>query len=279
MTGFQGFVAFAETARQGRFAAAARELGLSPSAVAKSVARLEADLGVRLFHRTTRQVTLTGEGQELYARCRRIGQPSGTLRLNVPTTYGKRVVVPALTRLVARYPKLALEVGFSDQWVDLVQQGLDAVVRVGELGNSTLVARRLGEQALVTCASPAYLRKRGTPKAPSDLDGHDCLVFRLPSSGRPRPWQFRDGRRTVQFVPSARCVMNDGEAIVIAATLAAGIAQVPDYMCAEALGSGRLVEVLSAYRPKPMPISLVYPSARHVTPRLRALIEALAPAQ
>ena len=294
MTGFQGFVAFAETARQGSFAAAARELGLSPSAVAKSVARLEADLGVRLFHRTTRQVTLTGEGQELYARCRRIvdeieavraeaegvrGQPSGTLRLNVPTSYGKRVVVPALKRLAARYPKLALEVGFSDQWVDLVQQGLDAVVRVGELGNSTLVARRLGEQALVACASPAYLRKRGTPKAPSDLDGHDCLVFRLPSNGRPRPWQFRDGRRTVQFVPSSRCVMNDGEAIVVAATLAAGIAQVPDYMCAEALGSGRLVEVLSAYRPKPMPISLVYPSARHVTPRLRALIEALAPAQ
>lgn len=294
MSGLQGFFAFAETARQGSFAGAARELGLSPSAVAKSVARLEQDLGLRLFHRTTRQVTLTGEGQELYARCRRIvdeiegiraeaegvrGQPSGTLRLNVPTTYGKRVVVPALTRLAARYPKLSLDVGFSDRWVDLVQQGLDAVVRIGELGDSTLVARRLGEQSLVTCANTAYLRKRGTPRVPADLDQHDCLVFRLPSSGRLRAWQFRDGRRAVEFVPPTRCVMNDGEAIVVAATQGAGIVQVPDYMCAEALAAGRLTEVLAAHRPKPMPISLVYPSARHVTPRLRALIDALAPAR
>ncbi len=207
------------------------------------------------------------------------GEPSGTLRLSVPTTYGKRVVVPALARLAARYPRLSFEVGFSDRWVDLVQQGLDAVVRIGELGDSTLVARRLGEQSLVTCASAAYLRKRGTPKSPSDLDQHDCLVFRLPSSGRPRAWQFRDGRRTLEFVPPTRCVMNDGEAIVVAATLGAGIAQVPDYMCAEALGSGRVNEVLAAHRPKPMPISLVYPSARQVTPRLRALLEALAPAR
>jgi LysR family transcriptional regulator, regulator for bpeEF and oprC len=294
MTGFQGFFAFAETARRGSFAGAARELGLSPSAVAKSVARLEQDLGLRLFHRTTRQVTLTGEGQELFERCRRLvdeiegiraeaegvrGKPSGTLRLSVPTTFGKRVVVPALARLAARYPGLSFEVGFSDRWVDLVQQGLDAVVRIGELGDSTLVARRLGEQSLVTCASRSYLRKRGTPKTPSDLDQHDCLVFRLPSSGRPRAWQFRDGRRTLEFVPPTRCVMNDGEAIVAAATLGAGIAQVPDYMCAEVLGSGRLDEVLAAHRPKPMPISLVYPSARHVTPRLRALLEALAPAR
>ncbi|MGE5714266.1 MAG: LysR substrate-binding domain-containing protein [Betaproteobacteria bacterium] len=294
MSGFQGFFAFAETARHGSFAGAARELGLSPSAVAKSVARLEQDLGLRLFHRTTRQVTLTGEGQELYARCRRIvdevegiraeaegvrGQPSGTLRLSVPTTYGKRVVVPALVRLANRHPKLSFDVGFSDRWVDLVQLGLDAVVRIGELGDSTLVARRLGEQALVTCANSTYLRRRGTPKTPSDLDQHDCLVFRLPSSGRPRAWQFHEGRRTVEFVPPTRCVMNDGEAVVVAATLAAGIAQVPDYMAAEALRAGRLTEVLVTHRPKPMPISLVYPSARHVTPRLRALIDALVPAR
>ncbi len=290
MSGLQGFFAFAETARQGSFAAAARELGLSPSAVAKSVARLESDLGVRLFHRTTRQVTLTGEGRDLYTRCRRIvdeiegiraeaegvrGQPSGTLRLNVPTTYGKRVVVPALTRLAAKHPKLAFDVGFSDRWVDLVQQGLDAVVRVGELGDSTLVARRLGEQSLVSCAAPSYLRKRAAPKGPAELERHDCLVFRLPSSGRLRPWQFRDGRRTLEFVPPTRFVMNDGEAIVAAAATGAGIAQVPDYMCADALRAGRLIEVLEAFRPKPMPISLVYPSARHATPRLRVLINAL----
>jgi DNA-binding transcriptional LysR family regulator len=136
MSGLQGIFAFAEAARQGSFAAAARELGLSPSAVAKAVARLESDLGVRLFHRTTRQVTLTGEGQEMYERCRRVveevdalradaegirGQPSGTLRINVPITYGKRIVVPALARLARRHPKLAFDVALSDRWVDLVQ--------------------------------------------------------------------------------------------------------------------------------------------------------------
>jgi DNA-binding transcriptional LysR family regulator len=289
-TGLQGYFAFAETARQGSFAAAARELGLTPSAVAKSVARLEADLGLRLFHRTTRHVTLTGDGQDMYARCRRVveevaalrdeaegvrGQPSGTLRLNVPVTYGKHVVVPALARLARRYPKLAFEVTFSDRWVDLIQQGLDAVVRMGELRDSTLVARRLGEQGLVTCASPAYLKRCGVPEALPRLAEHDCVVFRLPSSGRPRPWQYREGRRTHEFVPASRCVMNEGEAIVEAAVAGLGIAQVPDYMCADAVRAGRLVEVLAALRPRPMPISLVYPSARRVTPRVRALLEAL----
>jgi DNA-binding transcriptional LysR family regulator len=290
MVGLQGYVAFAETARHGSFAAAARGLALSPSAVAKAVARLENDLGLRLFHRTTRQVTLTGEGRDLFERCRRIieeidairteaegvrGEPSGTLRLNVPTTYGKRVVVPALTQLGQRYPKLAFDIGFSDRWVDLVQLGLDAVVRIGELDDSSLVAQPVGAQALVTYASPAYLRRHGTPKSPADVPRHSCLVFRLPSSGRPRPWQYRDGRRRIEFVPEARYVFNDGEAIVAAAVAGAGLAQVPDYMGADALQAGQLAEVLPRFRPPDVPISLVYSSARQVTPRLRALLAAL----
>jgi LysR family transcriptional regulator for bpeEF and oprC len=292
MAGLQAFMAFAESARQGNFAGAARELGLSASAVAKSVARLEEDLGLRLFHRTTRKVTLTSEGQDLYVRCRRVideieamrgeaesarGEPSGTLRLDVPSTLGRLLVVPVLAQLVNRHPLLALEVSFSDQQVDVVEAGLDAVIRIGELPDSSLVAWRIGIQVLVACASPEYLSAHGTPTKLADLSVHRCLVYRLPSTGRPRPWQFRDGSGIEERMPASAIVMNDGEALVAAAAEGMGIVQAPHYMVAKELRAGRIVEVLHGFRPKPLPISLVYPSHRRVPPRVRALMEAFTP--
>lgn len=292
MTGLQALAAFTEAARSGSFAAAARSLGLSPSAVAKSVQRFEQDVGLRLFHRTTRQVSLTGDGHELYTRCERIlaeidalreqaegvrGEPAGLLRLDVPSTLGKLEVVPLLAQLGARCPKLRFEVSFNDRYVDLVREGIDAAVRIGALADSTLTARPLGEQALLSVASPRYLRRKdpAAPQRPGDVERHACLLFRNPTSGRLRPWQFRDGRRAVEFLPSTRCVFNDGEAIVAAASAGQGIAQVPDYMARAGLRSGALVEILPAFRPAPLPISLVYPSGRHVPPRLRVLIDLL----
>lgn len=291
MAGMTAFLAFAETAKRGSFAGAARELGLSPSAVAKAVARLEADLGLRLFHRTTRQVSLTGDGTELHERCRRVvdemealrdeaqgvrGAPRGTLRMNMPITWGRLFAVPRLAALAARHPDLRLELSFSDRYVDLVREGLDAVVRVGRLADSGLVARRIGEQHMVVVASPAYLRARGTPRHPDELASHDCLAFRLPSSGRLRPWQFGTGRQAIEHAPQARCVFDDGEALVEAAACGMGLIQLPDYMAAADLRAGRLVEVLTALRPPPLPISLVLPSARQMTPRIRVLVQALA---
>lgn len=290
MAGLQAIVAFTETARRRGFAGAARELGLSPSAVAKSVARLEQDLGLRLFHRSTRQVSLTSEGHALYDRCRRIveeiealrdeaagarSEPSGTLRIDVPLTLGRRVVVPALARLVRQYPRLALEVALSDRYADLVKEGLDAVVRIGSGEDSSLVARRIGTQRMLFCAAPGYLAAHGTPTSVAALREHACLLFRMPSSGRIRPWVFRVGRRLVEVVPERKVVMNDGEAIVAAAAAGAGLCNVPEYMAAGELRTGCLVEVLAALRPPPLPISLVYASRRRVTPRLRALIDAL----
>jgi DNA-binding transcriptional LysR family regulator len=290
MTGTQALLAFAETVRQGSFAAAARELGLSPSAVAKSVARLEGDLGLRLLHRTTRQASLTSDGRGLYERCRRIvdeldalrsdaegvrGEPSGTLRLNLPTTYGRKVVVPKLAALARRHPKLAFDVDFSDRHADLVRDGLDALVRIGPLRDSALVSRRIDAQALVVCASPRYLAERGVPERPADLDGHDRMIFRLPSSGRPRPWQFREGRRGVEIEPRGRVVFDDGDAMVSAALCGLGLMQGPDYIVEEELRRGRLVEVLAAYRPPALPISLVFAAARRHVPRLRVLVEML----
>jgi DNA-binding transcriptional LysR family regulator len=290
MAGLQTFLAFAETAKRGSFAAAARELGLSASAVAKAVARLEDHLGLRLCHRTTRQVALTSDGHELYERCRRIvdeiealrddaagarAEPSGTLRLSVPLTLGRAVVVPAVAALARRHPKLGVDIALSDRYVDLVKEGLDAALRIGHLPDSSLVAQRVGEQSLVVCGAPGYLAARGTPRTPADLDGHACLAFRVPSTGRLRPWQFHGDGREWTFVPPASVAMDDGEALVVAAAEGLGLLQVPEYMAAAELRSGRLVEVLARYRSPPLPIAVVYPSTRRVTPRLRALIELL----
>ena len=293
MASVQSILAFTETVKRGSFAAAARELGLSPSAVAKSVARLETDFGLRLLHRTTRQLSPSSDGLELYERCRRIademdalradaegarGEPSGTLRLNMPVSYGKRAIVPRLAELVRRHPRLRLELSFSDRQVDLIREGLDAVVRIGTLADSSLVGRRIGEQAIVTCASPDYLRRQGIPHSPGALAGHDCMIFRMPSTGRVRPRQFSARPRRIAHAAPARLVGDAGAALVSAVIAGLGVAQVPDYMAEDALAAGRLTEVLARYRMPPTPISLVYASARRPTPRLRALIGLLASA-
>jgi DNA-binding transcriptional LysR family regulator len=288
--GLPGLVAFAQTVRLGSFAAAARELGLTPSAVAKSVTRLEDDLGVRLLHRTTREFSLTGDGRDLFERCQRIveevdalrvdaegarGEPAGTLRLSAPISFGKAVLVPILAQLMARHPRLALDLSLTDRFVDLAKEGLDAAVRVGALADSTLVAREFAQQHAVACASPAYLAQHGRPAAPADLAAHRCLAFRQPTSGRVRPWQFVADGVPLAFVPAGGITMNDGEAMVAASVAGMGVVQVPHYMAEETLRAGALTEVLKPFRPPPLPISLVYASSRQVTPRLAALVGGL----
>jgi DNA-binding transcriptional LysR family regulator len=283
--------AFAEAARQRSFARAARELGLSPSAVTKSVLRLEQQLGLRLFQRTTRRVALTQEGEAFHARCRRVldelGElsqvaaealraPSGTLRIDVPITYGKKIIVPIAARLAARHPGLRLELRLSDQYADVIGSGVDAVVRVGEIADTRLVARRIGEQQLVVCGAPAYLKRKGRPRKPQDLRAHDCLAFQMPTSGRYRAWDFMARRRSLTLHPPARHAVNDGEGLVRAACEGLGLIQVPHYIADDAVRAGELEEVLAAYRPRPTPISVVFPTSRLMPPRLRVFIDALA---
>jgi DNA-binding transcriptional LysR family regulator len=283
--------AFDEAARQRSFAKAARELGLSPSAVTKSVLRLEQQLRLRLFQRTTRRVALTQEGEAFHARCRRVldelaelsqvaaeaaRAPSGTLRIDVPITYGKKVIVPLAARLAARHPELRLDLRLSDQFADVIGSGVDAVVRVGEVADTRLVARRIGQQQLAVFGAPGYLKRRGRPRRPQDIEAHDCLLFQMPTSGRYRPWEFLLKRRPLALQPAPRHAMNDGEGLVRAACEGLGLIQVPDYMAEEAVEAGLLEEVLAGYRPKPMPISVVFPTSRHMPPRLRAFIDALA---
>jgi DNA-binding transcriptional LysR family regulator len=290
MQGLQQFLAFAETAKHGSFAAAARELGSTSSALAKAVARLEAGLGVKLFHRTTRQVSLTPDGERLFQRCQRVlaevhelqadaagvrAAPTGTLRASLPIVYGKRVLIPMLAQLVQQHPGLALDLRLDDGYVDLVKEGFDLAVRVGALQDSGLVAQRFASQQLLLCASPAYLDRAGTPRAVEQLVRHAVIGFRMPSTGRQRPWQLRSRGQALDLTPPAAVQLNDGEGMVAAALQGLGITQVPNYMVADELADGRLVELLPGCRPPPMPISAVMPSGRLLPPRVRVVLDAL----
>jgi LysR family transcriptional regulator for bpeEF and oprC len=290
MQGLQPLIAFADTARHGGFAAAARETGVAPSTLAKSVARLEHSLGVRLFHRTTRQVRLTPDGERLYQRCQRVllelaelqaeasgsaAAPAGLLRIDMPVYYGRHFVMPILARLQARYPQLVLDLRLADGFTDLVRDRIDVAVRIARLSDSTLVARRIGWQHLVLCASADYLARLGTPRRLEDLAAHDAIVFRLPSSGRDRPWQFRQRGADVDVQPRPRVRVSETDGLLEALLLGMGICQVPDYLVAGPIARGRLVELLPSYKAPPLPINIVHPPGRMLPARVRAAIEAL----
>ena len=290
MKNLKQFMSFAAVARNNSFAAAARELGLAPSSVAKSVARLESDLGVRLFHRTTRAVRLTAEGDALFAKCARVLEeidslelstarsaeaPSGTLRVGAPIGYGTRKIVPVLTRLLAAHPALNVDMRLTDERVNLVSEGLDAVIRIGYLDDSGLVARRFDLQHLVLCASPDYIKVHGALNAVEEVEGRSVILFRMPTSGRERPLEFVDGGEKIQLRPRSRFALSHGDAMVEAVLQGAGIAQVPEHMVTQHIRQGTLVELLRECRPAPLPVSVMTPSARMMPPRVRSFIDAL----
>ncbi|AKM03968.1 LysR family transcriptional regulator [Burkholderia pyrrocinia] len=291
MKNLSQFVHFAAVARHCSFAKAARDLGLAPSSVAKSVARLEKDLGVQLFHRTTRSVSLTAEGRQLYTKSERLieeiealdlgavgarDEPAGPLRIAAPVGYGSRVLLPILTRLQQRHPLLEIDLRLADGRVNLLDEGIDAAVRFGALDDSSLVARRIGEQALILCAHPDYLAANPTIRSVDDLRKHRLIAFRMPTTGRDRPLEFIEHGRTVALTIESGFRIDHGEALAEAAALGAGLAQFPAFLANAHLRSGTLVEVLPTCRPAPLPINLVMPGSRTRPARVRALVNALA---
>jgi DNA-binding transcriptional LysR family regulator len=277
--------AFVRTAERLSFAEAARDLGLSPSAIGKSVARLEASLGVRLFHRTTRRVSLTEEGMLLHARCRRIlddlrdteeivarsaGMPRGILRISLPTI-GYRFLLPVLPEFFARYPEIELDLDFNDRLIDIVEGGFDAAIRSGPLADSSLMSRRLGPFRFVLCAAPGYLDRNGTPTRPADLAMHDALRFRFPTTGKLQDWRLAGETP----LPGLRTVLtcNNMEAMRAAAIDSLGIAYMPDFLAEEAIRSGALVTVLDRFLVDPGQFSVLWSSGRQMSSRLRAFID------
>ncbi|HEY3256407.1 MAG TPA: LysR family transcriptional regulator [Polyangiaceae bacterium] len=282
--------AFTQVGRTLSFARAARALGLTSSAVSKAVARLEQRLGTKLLVRTTRSVRLTDSGALLLERVTPLlgalddaervalagrAAPSGRLRLELPLTLGVRRIVPLLPTFSARYPELELDVRLDDRYVDLVAEGVDAAVRVGELADSRLVARKLAATRVVTVASPKFLRKHGRPRAPEELAGQQCLLFRSASSGRVVPWRFTSAGRSFSWQPERAHTFSNSEALVAAASAGFGVAQLLDFAASDQLKSGGLSEVLAEFSSVGPPISLLCAPGQQELPKFRVLAEFL----
>lgn len=277
---------FAAVVEAGSFAGAAVKLGTSSGQASKLVSRLEAELGVRLLHRTTRALSPTEAGQAYYARLRHLldefdaldaevrdhgGTPRGTVRLTAPLSFGTLRLAPILTGFARSHPQIALHVQLSDRLVNLVDEGFDLAVRVGRPGDSSLVARKLCEAEVVAVASPGYLDGRGAPERPEDLAQHDCIIdtnFRDPLR-----WGFRAG---LTVPVQGRLAFSDASLCLAAAEAGLGIAYMPDFVAAEALRNGRVLRVLEGHDGGPLPVHAVTPSGRHLAAKVRALIDALA---
>lgn len=288
-TQFSGVVEYVETLRTGSFTAAGERLGLTGSAVGKSVTRLEQKLGTKLLHRTTRSLTPTPEGQRFFDGWVSIldeienlelgvvagsSQVSGRMNVHLPAAFGRRHVMPVLVDLAKRYPKLNLSIAFSERRINLIEEGVDLVVRIGALeDDADLVARKLGEQRLVVCASPDYLARNGTPKSAPELTEHDCII----GSPKSQPaWLFctPEGKRFSQVV-RGRYAFSDGDAMVSATLDGLGVSQLPTWLINEHLATGALVTVLDDLAGAKMPIHAVWPRSRYLKPRQRVVIDAL----
>jgi DNA-binding transcriptional LysR family regulator len=279
----QSFIAVCDT--EG-FSAGARKLGLSPSVVTRLVAALETRLGVRLLQRTTRSVRLTDAGSRYLERARRIvaeveeaelsaqeerGEPSGRLVVAAPVVFGRLHATPLLTRYLELYPKVSVELQLAIHYVSLVEEGVDVAIRVGELVDSGLIARNLGQTRRSLVASPAYLAKHGVPRAPGDLAQHRLIAFAGRASRR--EWSFWcDG--AVSSVPVApQFYSNSGEAAIDHAIGGGGIASVMSFQILDACRTGRLVEVLRPFALPPLPIQAVFPTSRLLSRKVRAFID------
>ncbi|MDR0213074.1 MAG: LysR family transcriptional regulator [Comamonas sp.] len=284
---------FVQVAEMGSFIKAAHALELPRATVSAAVQQLEDQVGARLLHRTTRQVSLTADGTQLLARARallaeaedmeqmfqaRVRQVVGQLRIDVPSRIARRLLVPALPGLLRSHPALRLVLGSSDRMVDLVQEGVDCVVRIGALQDSSLVVRPLGRIALINCASPAYLREHGHPEQPADLaQGHWAVGYASPHTGRELPWTYVEGggegadERTLTL-PS-RVVVNNAESYIACCEAGLGLMQIPRYDVQHLLAAGSLVEVMPSYRSPSMPVGLLYSHRRQRSRRLAVFIE------
>jgi DNA-binding transcriptional LysR family regulator len=280
---------FVRSAMLGGFSAAARDLSLTPSAVSKLVTRLEARLGVRLFNRTTRKLSLTPEGAIYLERVKRIvteiedaenevagfrKRPKGPLRIDVLVAFGRCQLLPALPRFLERHPEIQLQVELSERRVDLVDAGVDLAIRLGELDDSSLVARKICDVERVICASPAYLARRGTPRQPEDLLHHNCLS--LSSFPALRRWAFATRRGRQVIAVSGNLAAGDGEALLELAVQGLGIVRLADFLVGPEIAKGRLQPLLvDVHDATPIPLQAVHAYGRQRSPKVAAMVEFL----
>jgi DNA-binding transcriptional LysR family regulator len=281
--------AFVRVAECGSFSKAAERLHASKSVVSRQVGALEAELGARLLHRTTRALTLTEAGRSYFEQAARIladlaeanasvGQlqaaPRGRLRVSAPMSFGFLHLAPAVPDFLDRHRDVEIELAMNDRYVDLVDEGFDMAVRIGKLEDSSLVARKLAPARRAICAAPAYLQARGTPASPDDLKTHECLCYS--NVGLAQEWRFvRPDGRPWPVEVRGRLHTNNGDALRAAALRGFGLAVLPSFLAGRDFQSGALVSVLDAFMPQDSAVYAVYPHARHLTPKVRAFVDFL----
>ncbi|WP_369789714.1 LysR family transcriptional regulator [Rouxiella sp. WC2420] len=286
MDNINGMLAFVRAAECQSFTAAGERLGISASAVGKSVARLESRLNVRLFNRSTRRISLTDEGQLFFERCQTIvsqieeaehelsrlsSQPRGKLRVSLPAI-GYRILLPYLSEFMQRYPEIELELDFSDRMVDIIAEGIDVAMRSGELTDSEMMSRNLGPFRFVIVGSADYFSRHPQPIVPEDLQQHHCLRYRFPKNGHVQSWDFNN-----QFqgtIPTALS-FNNLEGLLQASLRGIGLTYAPQFIVKEYLASGELISVLEDYLDDAGKFSIVWPSSRHLLPKIRVFIDFL----
>ncbi|SEJ95136.1 LysR substrate-binding domain-containing protein [Pseudomonas sp. NFR16] len=282
-----GLMAFVRAAELGSFVAAGRALGLSASAVGKGITRLEQQLSVRLFQRSTRSLRLTDEGKEFLERCRRIlddlddaqatisrstEKPRGRLRVSTPTvTY--HLLLPILPEFLSRFPDIDLDIDFNDNMVDLIDMGVDVAIRSGPLSDSRFMSRPLRSVQMLICAAPVYLEAHGIPECIEDLSRHTAIRFRFPTSGKLQelPLSLTPGKPEPH--PETVFTCNNMEALRGATIAGLGIGCMPDFLAREPLASGTLRALLNDSIRRPNPLSLVWPSSRHLSPKVRVFVD------
>lgn len=283
---------FIDVMRRGSFAAVARERDVAPSSISRAIAGLEAELGLRLFQRTTRRLApteagllyferiepLVGELSRAHQQAVDVGEsPRGTLRVTAPVSFSQRVLLPLLPELLERHPQLHVELMLTDAMIDLVAERIDVALRLGRLADSDLVARRLGGFDFTVCAAPGYLERRGRPRRPSDLKGHECLVFSM--GGLRSQWRFRRRDEVTEVGVGGRCVLTHALAIAQCAARGLGIALLPRWTVAQQIAAGELVELLTSYEVTATDFApaiwLLYPSRSYLPLKVRAFTDFL----
>ncbi|NHN84591.1 LysR family transcriptional regulator [Acetobacter musti] len=282
---FRIFVRVVDTAS---FSRAAASLSMPRSSVSTAVQELESRLGTRLLARTTRSVAPTPDGRAFYDHASRLiadieeaeslfrrdrASPRGTLRVDMPGRIGRLIVAPALPEFLSRYPEIDIELGVTDRAVNLIEDGVDCVVRVGPLPDSSLIARKIGMLELISVASPAYLAEYGTPASPEDLARHLAVRYASPSTGRVEEWEWVEGGQLHTLPVSGRVTVTSAEALIACALAGTGLIQIPAYDVRPHLDAGTLIRILPAYRAEPLPITLLYPHRRHLSARLQVFAD------
>lgn len=289
MDRFLEMQSFRAVVEMGSFVKAAESLGLSKAAVSRHVGELEARLGVRLLHRTTRRLSLTDEGSVFNERCRTVlggleeaeaeitsrssGVARGLLRINAPVTFGITHLAPVWAEFHQRYPQVELDISLSDRVVDVVDEGYDLAIRIATLPSSSLISKRLASTRMVLCASPGYLQSHGRPTHPSELVEHQVMGYSYWSSGD--KWQFNRSEDLVSVTLKPWMHTNNGDTCLALALAGEGIILQPSFMVNSYLANGQLVELMPEYKSIELGIYAVYPSRKHITPKLRALIDFL----